>query len=118
MKATLTDQEQLSVMILGPLAVIPDYQQKGICGFLIRKGLQLLKMKQVDLVFVLGHIEYYPKNGFNPALPLGYQAPYPVEEGKEDAWMVQALRSDFPITDYSGTLRCCEEFMRPEYWRE
>ena len=117
-KATITDQEQLSVMILGPLAVIPDYQKKGIGGFLIREGLRLLKMKQVDLVFVLGHIDYYPKHGFKPALPLGYQAPYPVEEGKEDAWMVQALRSDFPITDYSGTVRCSDEFMRPEYWRE
>lgn len=117
-KAIIMEQEQLSVMILGPLAVIPEYQKRGIGGLLIREGLQRLKTKQVDLVFVLGHIDYYPKYGFKPALPLGYQAPYPVEKGKEDAWMVQALRSDFPISDYSGTVRCCEEFMQPEYWRE
>ena len=59
-----------------------------------------------------------PKHGFKPALPLDFQAPYPVEKGKEDAWMVQALKADFPIEDYAGTVRCCDEFMRPEYWRE
>lgn len=85
---------------------------------MIREGLQLLKTKQVELVFVLGYIDYYPKHSFKPALPFGYKAPYPVEKGKEDAWMVQAVRSDFPIADYFGTVRCTNEFMRPEYWRE
>lgn len=117
-KATLTNHEQLSVMILGPLAVMPDYQKQGIGGQLIKEGLRLLQQKHVELVFVLGHIEYYPKHGFKPALPLDFQAPYPVEKGKEDAWMVQALKADFPIEDYAGTVRCCDEFMRPEYWRE
>ena len=32
--------------------------------------------------------------------------------------MVQALKADFPIEDSAGTVRCCDEFMRPEYWRE
>ncbi|MGP5429924.1 GNAT family N-acetyltransferase [Enterococcus malodoratus] len=117
-KAVIVNQEQLSVMILGPLAVVPDYQKQGIGGLLIREGLRLLKAKQVELVFVLGHIAYYPKHGFKPALPLGFQAPYPVEKGKEDAWMVQALDSDFPIDQYAGTVRCCDAFMHPEYWRE
>lgn len=117
-KATLTNHEDLSVMILGPLAVVPDYQKQGIGGRLIEEGLHLLQQKQVELVFVLGHIEYYPKHGFKPALQLDFQAPYPVEKGKEDAWMVQALNPEFPFEDYTGTVRCCDEFMRPEYWRE
>lgn len=117
-KAMITTQEQLSVRILGPLAVVPGYQKQGIGGLLIREGLRRLKKDQVELVFVLGHIEYYPKHGFKPALPFGLQAPYPIEKGKEDAWMVQALITDFPLENYSGTVRCCEAFMQPEYWRE
>lgn len=117
-KASIAEHEQLSVQILAPLAVVPEYQKQGIGGMLIKEGLRLLKSKQVDLVFVLGHIDYYPRHGFKPALPFGLQAPYPIEKGKEDAWMVQALNQDLSLKDYSGTVRCSDEFMRPENWRE
>lgn len=117
-KATVTTEDSLSAMILAPLAVVPDYQKQGIGGQLIKEGLRLLKEKHVDLVFVLGHIDYYPRHGFKPALPLHFQPPYPVEKGKEEAWMVQSLLADFPFEDYSGTVQCSDEFMRPEYWRE
>lgn len=117
-KATVTTEDSLSAMILAPLAVVPDYQKQSIGGQLIKEGLRLLKEKHVDLVFVLGHIDYYPRHGFKPALPLHFQAPYPIEKGKEEAWMVQALPADFPFEEYSGTVRCSDVFMRPEYWRE
>lgn len=117
-KATIPTQDSLSIMIIGPLAVVSEYQKQGIGGQLIKEGLRLLKEKHVYLVFVLGHIDYYPRHGFKPALPLHFQPPYPVEKGKEEAWMVQSLRDDFPFEDYSGTVQCSDEFMRPEYWRE
>ena len=41
--------------ILGPLAVIPSHQKKGIGGKLIETGLNILKSEGVDWVFVLGH---------------------------------------------------------------
>lgn len=104
--------------ILAPLAVIPKYQKKGIGGMLIKDGLKRLKEMGVELIFVLGHIKYYPRHGFiNNAGSLGYPAPYPIPEEVADAWMVQSLKSD-ALRKYSGKVFCAEAMDKPEYWRE
>ncbi|MGB7272968.1 MAG: N-acetyltransferase, partial [Geitlerinemataceae cyanobacterium] len=73
----MNSKNTASIVILAPLAIIPDAQKQGIGGKLIKKGLQLLSRSGVDLVFVLGHPEYYPRHGFKPASCLGFEAPYP-----------------------------------------
>lgn len=71
-------EPQPMLHILAPLAVVPPYQRQGIGGLLIAKGLQLLRERGTELVFVLGHKEYYPRHGFVPdAGKQGFQAPYP-----------------------------------------
>lgn len=116
-KAAISTNESLSTYILAPLAVIPEYQRKGIGGCLIEEGLKILKDMTVDLVFVLGHPEYYPRHGFNPAGQLGFSAPYPIPDKNADAWMVQALRPDI-IGNCKGQVICSEKLDRPEHWRE
>jgi len=107
-----------ALSILAPLAVIPDYQNKGVGGQLIKAGLRHLAEAGVDLVFVLGHPGYYPRHGFlNDAGKLGFEAPYPIPEKDADAWMVQELRAGV-IGSFSGKTRCADAMMRPEYWRE
>jgi len=105
----------VTVMILAPLAVVPGAQGRGIGGALIREGLALLAKRDVDLVFVLGHPGYYTRHGFEPAIPLGLTAPYPVEP--QAAWMVQALRPDL-LGAVRGRVLCARVLDRPEYWRE
>ena len=104
--------------ILAPLAIIPEYQKKGLGGLLIRKGHKLLKDMGSLMVFVLGHIDYYPRHGFiNDATQFGYAPTYPIPEEVKDAWMCQSLVEDkFPIK--GGRILCCEEMNRPEHWRE
>ncbi len=114
-KGWLEDFEELSVSILAPLAVIPSHQKQGIGGQLIRAGLELLKQQEVDLVFVLGHIDYYPRHGFAPALPQGFIPPYPTKQGLEDAWMVQAI-SDIRLADYAGQVHVSKVMDKPENW--
>lgn len=109
-------ETELSVMILGPLAVLPEYQKQGVGGLLIEEGLKRLKQEGIDLVFVLGHIEYYPRHGFRPALPQGFLPPYPTKKGFEDAWMVLDISGQQKLTNYEGQARCAESFMLPEYW--
>jgi len=116
-RAELEPQAPLSIHILAPLAVVPDFQRRGIGGKLIEKGLELLSEMGVDLVFVLGHPEYYPRYGFRPVRNLGFEAPYPIPEKDSDAWMVLALRSGV-LGRFKGKIRCAVELNKPEHWRE
>ena len=54
-------------MGLAPLAVHPDHQREGIGSRLVRAGLDACRNLKRDVVFVLGHPEYYPRFGFEPA---------------------------------------------------
>jgi putative acetyltransferase len=106
-----------AIAILAPLAIVPDAQKQGIGGRLIERGLQLLSKSGVDLVFVLGHPEYYLRHGFKAAGHLGFEAPYSIPDEHADAWMVQALQPDV-IGSVSGKVMCADALNKPEYWRE
>lgn len=86
-------------------------------GQLIKEGLSQLKKSGVDLVFVLGHPDYYPRYGFITAGVLGYEAPYPIPEEHADAWMVQELKNGI-IGKVTGKIQCSEVLNQPEHWRE
>ena len=115
--AHLTNYPSVSVSFLAPLAVIPKCQKQGIGGKLIQIGLQILSKINVDLVFVVGHPQYYPRSGFAPAAKLGFEATYPIPEKQIDAWMVLALRSNI-IGKVSGRIICCDTLNKPELWRK
>lgn len=115
--AYLDPEFDLQVSILAPLAVIPDYQKQGIGGKLIRKGLSILDIDEVDLVFVLGHPSYYPLHGFKPAIQAGFDPPYYIPPEFTDAWMFQALTS-ISWGSYRGQLRCAQTLDKPQYWGE
>ena len=107
----------VSAQILAPLAILPDFQNKGIGAQLIKDGLNLLKDSGVELVFVLGHPEYYPRTGFTPAGVLGFKTPYHIPEEHTGAWMVQELCSGV-IGRIKGTVQCADVLNQPEHWRE
>ena len=58
-------------MGLAPLAVLPEYQKQGVGSALVRAGLEVCRGIGAQLVFVLGHPDYYPRFGFQPVAPLG-----------------------------------------------
>ena len=109
--------QDVSAQILAPLAVLPEFQNRGVGGQLIRQGLLELKQSGTDLVFVLGHPGYYPRSGFTPAAPLGLLAPYPIDDKNADAWMVQALREGV-IGTLTGQIRSSDVLNQPQYWVE
>jgi len=117
-KARLTGAGNVvSARILAPLAVLPDEQAQGTGGQLIEEGLRQLRESGVDLVFVLGHPEYYPRHGFVSAGDLGYEAPYPIPEEDAEAWMVQELHPGY-AGKARGEVQCCEVLDQPQHWRE
>lgn len=64
-------QNQIAGMGLGPMSVLPKYQNQGIGSGLIKKGLKILRKKKCPFIIVLGHKEYYPKFGFQMASKFG-----------------------------------------------
>lgn len=60
------------VIVLAPIAVKPSHQKQGIGGALIREGLRLAAKRGNSHVFLIGHPSYYPKFGFEPARPHGF----------------------------------------------
>lgn len=108
---------QVSAVLLGPLAVVPDAQRQGVGGRLIEEGMGVLGDRGVGLVFVAGHPDYYPRHGFEPAAAHGFSPPFPMPPGHEDAWMVRALREGL-LGSVRGRVVCADALNRPEYWRE
>ncbi len=109
--------ETVSARILAPLAVLPDVQRKGLGGQLIKEGLKRLKRSDVELVFVLGHPDYYPRSSFIPAGAQGFEAPHPIPEEHAGAWMVQELCTGV-IGRVEGKVCCSKVLNQPEHWRE
>ncbi|AFY62192.1 GNAT family N-acetyltransferase [Synechococcus sp. PCC 6312] len=56
--------EHLSLLGLAPVAVLPDWQRKGIGQRLISQSLESLKLAGVAAIVVLGDPNYYQRFGF------------------------------------------------------
>ena len=78
-------------LLLGPLAVQPNLQGKGIGKALVAEGLAKAKKMGYRLCFVVGEAFYYGPYGFELAHPLGYDMPVPVSG---DKFQVVALQGD------------------------
>lgn len=68
------------VLAMAPVAVLPAYQNQGIGGVLIRRGLEVATDMGYKAVVVLGHEHYYPKFGFRPAVKWNIKAPMEVPD--------------------------------------
>lgn len=104
-------------MLLAPLAVIPEFQKMGIGGALIKEALRIATEQGAELVFVLGHPDYYPRSGFRPAGQFGLEAPYPIPAKNAGAWMVIETKPDL-IGRIKGKVTIADALDRPEMWRE
>jgi putative acetyltransferase len=78
----------LSALGLAPMAVLPARQRRGVGSALVREGLAACRAAGTDAVFVLGHPDYYPRFGFEPAADRGIGNEY---GAPPKAFMVLAL---------------------------
>ncbi len=105
-KVWLAGRDDLSIMGLGPMAVAPDYQRKGIGSALVRAGLTSCKQLGCQAVVVVGHAEYYPRFGFSPAVGYAIRCEYDVPD---DVFMVTELEAGV-LRGASGVVRYDEAF--------
>src|SRR5262245_38185079 len=59
---------------LAPVAVLPEFQNRGVGSELIRAGLDECRKAGYRRAIVLGHPEYYPRFGFAPASRYGIKS--------------------------------------------
>jgi putative acetyltransferase len=91
---------------LGPMAVLPDFQRKGIGSRLIQTGSRKLQAAGYPFVVVLGHADYYPRFGFKPASTYGIQCEWEVPD---EVFMVLVL-DELKMDGVSGLAKYRPEF--------
>ncbi|QGX97108.1 N-acetyltransferase [Roseovarius faecimaris] len=97
--------------LLGPLAVHPAQQRRGLGAKLVRDGLARLKAEGTRQVLVLGDPGYYGRFGFrreSRVLP-----PYPLPREWQDAW--QSLDLAAPPLE-PGQISLPDAWMHPDLW--
>ena len=78
----------LKAVGLGPMAVLPEHQRRGIGSLLIKEGLEYCRRAGIQAVVVLGHPEYYPRFGFRRASSWGLQCEF---DAPDEAFMALEL---------------------------
>jgi len=93
--------EEFPATALGPMAVQPDRQRRGIGSRLVLAGLDACRDRDASAVFVLGHPQYYPRFGFVPASRFGIRCEFPVPD---EVFLGLELRPG-ALRDVRGTVR-------------
>jgi len=73
---------------LGPMAVLPEYQRRGIGSRLVETGNRQLEIAGCPFIVVLGHAAFYPRFGFQPARPIGVTCEWDVPD---DVFLILVL---------------------------
>jgi putative acetyltransferase len=94
-------------MGLGPMAVLPSHQGRGVGSALVSSGLQELRTRGYPFVVVVGHPGYYPRFGFEPASRRGLKSQWP--DMPDDAFMAIVF-DEATMNDVAGVAGYRDEF--------
>jgi putative acetyltransferase len=98
---SLSGHPGLKMMGLGPMAVAPAQQRKGIGSALVQAGLEQCKQVGFIAAVVLGHPEYYPRFGFSPSTCFGIGSEYEVPD---EVFMATELQPE-ALSGKTGTVK-------------
>ena len=98
--------------ILGPLGVLPEFQNRRVGSELSETGLRRLSADGVNVVFVYGDPKYYGKFGFTTAAAAGFAPPYELQF--PFGWQAMTLKDGGP--ESQATINCVASLNDPELW--
>lgn len=97
---TLAGSTSRKVLSMGPVAVDPNHQKHGVGATMIHKSIELAEARLEPLIILLGHIEYYPRFGFERASQFGI---FPPTDWHNENFMVKRLTQYSPAL--TGTIQ-------------
>jgi putative acetyltransferase len=101
---------EVTALSLGPIAVLPDHQSKGIGSALMNEGHKRGREMGYPFVVLIGHPWYYPRFGYVPARPYGLVTIWDVSD---PVFMVCELEPG-SLENVAGKIRYPEPFVRLE----
>ncbi len=106
LKIIADDLKETESLALAPVAVLPEFQGKGIGGQLILAAHKKAKELGFHSIILLGHAHYYPRFGYEMTKKYGIYLPFDVPE--ENCMAIEL--SDSALQHASGTVRYPKEF--------
>lgn len=106
--------DNIPLSLLGPMAVLPSYQRKGIGRQLIQEGFNQLKKNGVFKALVFGDPNFYERSGFS--LESDIEPAYTIPEDYIPGWQSISFLDDLPLV--SGVLKVTKPWQQEKLWSE
>ena len=103
---TQANDSSVAAIGLAPLAVLPEFQNRGVGSLLTRAGLDECRKAGYECVVVLGHPHYYPRFGFVPSVRYQIKSEYDVSD---ETFMILELKEGV-LQNQSGIAKYQPEF--------
>jgi putative acetyltransferase len=98
---SLSGHSDLKIIGLAPMAVAPRRQRQGIGSALVREGLERCRQAGFVASVVLGHPEFYPRFGYQPASHFNIGCEYEVPD---EVFMATELEPD-ALDEAEGSIK-------------
>lgn len=99
--------QQFHSLVLAPVSVLPEFQNKGIGTQLILAGHQRARELGYGSVILVGHPQYYPRFGYKPCVTWHIKSP--IDLPSDDVFMALELTKG-ALHGVSGTVVFPPEF--------
>lgn len=99
-------ENEFQALALAPVAVLPKFQKQGIGGELIKRAHERAKELGYESVILVGHENYYPKFGYQPAKK--FDIHFPVEIPEKNFMAIELVKDG--LKNVSGMVIYPPEF--------
>lgn len=82
------------MLVLGPVAVLPEHQGRGVGAALMRAAIEVARAGHEPLICLVGQAGFYPRFGFERARRIGIEPPGP---WPDENWMALRLPGWTPV---------------------